>query len=419
MSVPFQNCELGEIAELYDSLHQTPQYAAEGYPMIRVTDIRRGFVNTAGAVRVDEETYRQFSKKHRPQVGDILFSRVGSYGNSAYVSRNEEFCLGQNTVCISPQKSRIEPAFLYCALNSDDLRSQIESLVGGASQGTISLKSIRKLQVPIPPLPVQRRIASILSAYDELIENNQRRIKILEEMARSLYREWFVHFRFPGHNKVKMVPSRLGPIPQDWEICPLGDLVQFKSGFAFKSGTFSADGENRLVTIKNVQDGSFNPECDSRMNERPDHLPPHCILKDGDILLSLTGNVGRVCLVYDGPFFLNQRVAKLAPTESTDRALTYCMFRETAMRVKLEQLSNGVAQQNLSPVLASKMEVARPTRELRERFSALTEAMISRMIQLYSANNNLRRTRDLLLPRLLSGAIELASAGISATQEIA
>jgi type I restriction enzyme S subunit len=218
MSAPFPNCELGEIAELYDSLHQTPQYAAEGYPMIRVTDIRRGFVSTIDAVRVDEETYRQFSKKHRPQVGDILFSRVGSYGNSVYVNRDDDFCLGQNTVCISPQKSRIEPTFLYCALNSDNLRSQIESLVGGASQGTISLKSIRKLQVPIPPIQLQRRIAGILSAYDDLIENNQRRIKILEEMARSLYREWFVLFRFPGHDKVKMVPSTLGPIPKGWEV---------------------------------------------------------------------------------------------------------------------------------------------------------------------------------------------------------
>ncbi len=90
----FQPCDLGEVAELYDSLHQTPQYAEEGHPMIRVTDIRRGFVETKGAVRVDEDTYLQFSKKHKPRTGDILFSRVGSYGNSSYVNRDEAFCLG-------------------------------------------------------------------------------------------------------------------------------------------------------------------------------------------------------------------------------------------------------------------------------------------------------------------------------------
>jgi type I restriction enzyme S subunit len=228
-------------------------------------------------------------------------------------------------------------------------------------------------------------------------------------MARALYREWFVHFRFPGHEKHPRVASPLGDIPQGSEVCALGDLVQFKSGFAFKSGTFTADGEHRLVTIRNVQDGAFNPESDSRMSELPPNLPPYCVLKDGDILLSLTGNVGRVCLVYDGPFLLNQRVSKLAPVEAFDWAMTYCMFREPEMRVKLEQLSNGVAQQNLSPVLASKMEFARPPRELRQRFAAVAEPMVRRIVQLYTTIQNLRRTRDLLLPRLLSDQISLTT----------
>ena len=124
---------------------------------------------------------------------------------------------------------------------------------------------LRTVPVRFPPLPVQRRIAGILSAYDELMENSQRRIRLLEAMARSLYREWFVHFRFPGHEKHPRVASPFGDIPQGWEVCALGDFVQFKSGFAFKSGTFTADGEHRLVTIKNVQDGAFNPESDNRM----------------------------------------------------------------------------------------------------------------------------------------------------------
>jgi type I restriction enzyme S subunit len=226
-------------------------------------------------------------------------------------------------------------------------------------------------------------------------------------MARALYREWFVHFRFPGHESVPRVPSPLGEIPKGWETRSLGEFVQFKSGFAFKSGTFTADGEHRLVTIKNVQDGSFSPESDSRMSELPANLPPYCVLKDGEILLSLTGNIGRVCLVYDGPFLLNQRVSKLAPVDDFDWAMTYCMFRESEMRVKLEQLSNGVAQQNLSPVLAAKMEFVRPPRELRQQFAELAEPMVQRIVQLFSTIQTLRRTRDLLLPRLLSGQIDV------------
>jgi type I restriction enzyme S subunit len=280
----------------------------------------------------------------------------------------------------------------------------------GVAQQHFNVGAAKEMEVTLPPRAEQDRIAGILSAYDELIDNSQRRIRLLEDMARALYREWFVHFRYPGHDSVPRVDSPLGPIPQGWEVCALGDFVQFKSGFAFKSSTFTADGEHRLVTIKNVQDGSFNPESDSRMSELPPNLPPYCVLKNGDILLSLTGNVGRVCLVYDGPFLLNQRVSKLAPVEAFDWAMTYCMFREPEMRVKLEQLSNGVAQQNLSPVLASKMEFARPPRELRQRFASVAEPIVHRIVQLYTANKNLRQTRDLLLPRLLSGHVELASA---------
>ena len=254
---------------------------------------------------------------------------------------------------------------------------------------------------------MQRRIGGILSAYDELMEKSQRRIRLLETMARALYREWFVHFRFPGRETHPRVSSPLGDIPKGWEVGTLGDFVQFKSGFAFKNGTFTADGEHRLVTIKNVQDGSFNPESDDRMNDLPERMPPYCVLNDGDILLSLTGNVGRVCLVYDGPFLLNQRVSKLVPVEGFDWAMAYCVFREATMRVKLEQISNGVAQQNLSPIQAAQIEFVHPPRELRQRFAKLAEPMVRSIAQLYSTIQNLRRTRDLLLPRLLSGHVEL------------
>jgi type I restriction enzyme, S subunit len=388
------------------------QWTNAGMKVINVTNILGdGQIDTANTRRfisLDEfnEKYRHFAVDD----GDIVIASSGNtYGKIGRISA-KDLPVMMNTSVIrlrSADKRRLDHDFLHAFLRSDLFRNQMESFVIGSAQPNFGPSHLKQMMMPLPPLPVQHRISDILSAYDELIENNQRRIKILEAMARSLYREWFILFRFPGHDKVKMVPSLLGPIPQGWEIGLLGDLVQFKSGSAFKSGTFSTDGEYRLVTIKNVQDGSFNPECDSRINEPPDNLPPHCILESGDILLSLTGNVGRTCLVYDSPFLLNQRVAKLVPTQSTDQALTYCMFRETAMRVKLEQLSTGVAQQNLSPVLASKMEVAIPTRELRERFSAVAEAMIKSMVQLYSTNSNLRRTRDLLLPRLLSGQVSV------------
>ena len=355
---------------------------------------------------ISEERFQAILRQTgAPIQGDLLLTSRGTLGAPYIVTKSDRFHFADGNLTWFRNFKGLDSTYLKYYFLSPAGKAELMRCVIGSSQPAYTITALKKITLPLPPLPIQRRIVDILSAYDGLIENNQRRIKILEEMARSLYREWFVLFRFPGHENVKMVPSSLGRIPQGWEIRPLGDFVQFKSGFAFKSGTFSADGEHRLVTIKNVQEGLFNPECDSRMKELPDNLPPHCFLENEDILLSLTGNVGRVCLVYDGPFLLNQRVAKLAPTESMDWTLTYCMFRETDMRVKLEQLSNGVAQQNLSPVLASMMEVAIPSRELRECFSALVDVMIKRVVQFHSAISNLRRTRDLLLPRLLSGEL--------------
>ena len=345
--------------------------------------------------------------KHRLQTGDIVIARTGATtGWAKFIKDPPDAVFASYLVRIKPAAT-VDARFVGFVVESQVYKDFIQQHMGGAAQPNANAQVLTSYAIPCPQLAVQRRIADILSAYEELMENSQRRIRILESMARAIYREWFVHFRFPGHETHPRVASPLGEIPQGWEVCALGNLVQLKPGFAFKSGTFTADGEHRLVTIRNVQDGAFNPESDSRMSELPPNLPPYCVLKDGDILLSLTGNVGRVCLVYDGPFLLNQRVSKLAPAEAFDWAMTYCMFRESEMRVKLEQLSNGAAQQNLSPVLASKMQLVRPPRELRQRFAELAEPMVRSIVRLYSTIQNLRRTRDLLLPRLLSGQVAL------------
>jgi type I restriction enzyme S subunit len=339
--------------------------------------------------------------------GDIVMCEGGEPGRCAIWRDQVPGMMIQKALHRIRPRELLDYRFLYYNLLHIGHAKGFDQYFTGATIKHLPGEKLAKVEVFVPPLAEQKCIAGILSAYDELIENNQRRIKVLETMARNLYREWFVHFRYPGHENTPRISSSLGDIPKGWEVRKLGEIVEFKSGFAFKSGTFTADGEHRLITIKNVQDGAFNPVSESRMNELPERLPEYCILKDGDILLSLTGNVGRVCLVYDGPFLLNQRVSKLAPIEAFDWALTYCMFRESDMRTKLEQLSNGVAQQNLSPIMAARMEFALPPRALREQFSIRATPMIKRGIQLYSQIQNLRKTRDLLLPRLLSGQIPL------------
>jgi type I restriction enzyme S subunit len=374
------------------------------YPFFQTGDIKAAGYHLTDYTQTYSEQGLAQSKLWEP--GTLCITIAANIAESAILGVRG--CFPDSVVGFIPDPTKADVRFVKYYM--DTLKLQMQSISRGTTQDNLSVDKLLTFDFLTPPIPVQQRIAGILSAYDELIENSQRRIKILEAMARGLYREWFVHFRFPGHENHPRVALALGEIPQGWKVRKIGELIQFKSGFAFKSGTFTADGEHRLVTIKNVQDGSFNPESDSRMDALPERLPPYCVLEDGDILLSLTGNVGRVCLVFDGPFLLNQRVAKLVPVSAPDRALTYCMFRDPEMRTRLELLSNGVAQQNLSPVLASQMEFVCPPRHLLLQFSSLAEPILNSVVGLHTKIQNLRRTRDLLLPRLLSGQINVEAA---------
>ena len=163
--------------------------------------------------------------------------------------------MGLNTVCIAPDRRKIIPYFLYCCLNTPSVKQQIDSFVGGASQPTISLRNISLLRIPLSDIAVQRKIATILSAYDDLIENNLRRIKILEEMAQNLYREWFVKFRFPGHQRARFTDSPLGRIPEGWEVAKIKDVADVNTRSVRKEG---GPAEIAYIDIASVSPGSIN-----------------------------------------------------------------------------------------------------------------------------------------------------------------
>lgn len=165
----FENCsqscdikKIIDVADLIDSLHKTPKYADDGFPMVRVTDIKVGELDLSKTKKVDEETFTEFSKRHTPKIGDIVFSRVGSYGVSSIVSTNEKFCLGQNTVFIIP---KINSTFLYYFLNSGYAKKQYDELIDGVTQPTISLKSIKSVLIPLPKAEI---IQKLIIKFDEI-----------------------------------------------------------------------------------------------------------------------------------------------------------------------------------------------------------------------------------------------------------
>ncbi|MDO8571524.1 MAG: restriction endonuclease subunit S, partial [bacterium] len=244
--------------------------------------------------------------------------------------------------------------------------------------------------------------------FDEKIENNSRIIKTLEEMAQAVFKEWFVKFRFPGYKKVEFVDSELGKIPKGWKIGKIKDIVSVISGYPFSSKLYNAKLGLGVVTIKNVQDGKFIIDCNTFIKEEklPSNLNPECRLKDGDIVLSLTGNVGRVCFVYGGEYLLNQRVAKLIPKRSSDFAYCYFLFRQGAMQNYMINMAKGSAQPNLSPVEIAETSLVLSSSDVLDAFSEIARSIYERILNNSNENQKLAVMRDLLLPRLMSGEIK-------------
>ena len=384
-----------------DCPHSTAPDEGNGYPLIRTPNIGFGRFSLDGVHRVSEAVYNERTVRAVPQDNDIILAREAPAGNAAIIKNNLKFCLGQRTVLIRPNPKMVYPDYLVYYLLAPEQQYKLLSKAHGATVAHVNIPDIHSMNVNnLPDLPTQRRIASILSAYDDLIENNRRQIKLLEEAAQRLYREWFVELRFPGHEGVKVMDG----VPEGWMKGTVDNIVKLLSGYPFKSSEYVSSGKYRLITIKNVKDGEFSPDNVDYIDQLPDKVPSHCILTEGDILLSLTGNIGRVCIVNGYNYLLNQRVAKL---QTLHPAYAYCMFRSKEMLNKMTALSNGVAQQNLSPIRAEKIRILIPSSNLLFQFKNIVEPIISQIILLNNQITFACEARDRLLPELMDGEIEV------------
>lgn len=397
----WKKAKLSECCQsISDGDHQAPPKSNKGIPFVTISNIKDNSFDFTNCMHVPQSYYDNLLAKRKPQKGDILYSVVGSFGIPVLIKENVKFTFQRHIAILRPNPHIVEPAYMYYSMLSKAFFLQADAAAIGAAQRTISLGSLQNLTINLPDLPTQRRIASILSAYDDLIENNRRQIKLLEEAAQRLYREWFVELRFPGHESVKVVDG----VPEGWMKGTVDNIVKLLSGYPFKSSEYVSSGKYRLITIKNVKDGEFSPDNVDYIDQLPDKVPSHCILTEGDILLSLTGNIGRVCIVNGYNYLLNQRVAKL---QTLHPAYAYCMFRSKEMLNKMTALSNGVAQQNLSPIRAEKIRILIPSSNLLFQFKNIVEPIISQIILLNNQITFACEARDRLLPELMGREIEV------------
>ena len=319
----------------------------------------------------------------------VIIGRKGSLG-TVYFSA-EDFWPHDTTLWVKDFHGN-DPGFAYYFLQS----MHFERLDAGASNPTLNRNHIHTIPVLWPPLEMQRCIAAILSAYDDLIENCERRIRVLDGMARALYREWFVDFRYPGHEKVPMVESPLGPIPKGWETSPARALGEYVNGYAFKPSDWHAEGLP-IIKIRELKAGVTN-----ETPRYPHQLPSKYGVRHGDLLFSWSADLD----VYIWPneeAWLNQHLFLVVPSASIPRSFAYLALREAMP--KFRALSNGATMKHIKRGALDQVELILPPQRLLKKFESLVASLIAAVGALRRSAQNLRKSRDLLLPRLLSGEL--------------
>ncbi len=405
----FPRVRLGEVADIRGGKRLPAgkdfTTTATSHPYIRARDIGGGRVEIHDPVFLDDVTAQKLAR-YKVRKGDVCLTIVGAnVGEMGVVPPHLDGAnLTENAVKVVTN-GKADQTFLKYALLGDDAMGQMKVLAGGAAQPKLGIYKIETIEFPLPPLPIQHRIAGTLSAYDELIENSQRRIKILESMARALYREWFVHFRFPGHEFVPRVPSPLGEIPMGWEgmfgdIATIGREGISPSDFPrelFEHFSIPAFDDGRTAAVELGETILSNKYC----------IDDTCVL-----LSKLNPRIPRIWL--PAPTGTRRAITStefivLTQKAGFSREFIYakCCSDQFAGHFASLAIGTSTSHQRVKPENLLAMPTTVPDREIVARFTKLLAPMLAKSEQLRAKSQNLRRTRDLLLPRLLSGQIDV------------
>jgi type I restriction enzyme S subunit len=406
MSTTWNTGRLGDVCRVVPGYaFKSSDWQTAGIPVIKIKNITgSNSVDLATTDCVPEGLLTPKLQKFVINDGDILVAMTGATaGKVGRVRTSRKLLLNQRVAKIAPVEA--DPDFIWAVVSSQAYQERFFYLADGAAQPNMSGGQIEGVEIPIPPLPIQRRIAGILSAYDELIENSQRRIKILESMARALYREWFVHFRFPGHESVPRIPSPLGDIPQGWEVKTVPDCVHINPRVAVPR-----DGEKPFVPMGCLSNDSMHiSDIEAREGNSGAKF------QNGDTLFARitpcleNGKTGFVQFLPDSQSvgfgsteFIVLRSRTLTPE------FVYLLARNDEFRgVAIKSMSGATGRQRVQEKCFDDLRIAQPPRALLDRFTLIVSPSFQLTYKLHLQIQNLRRTRDLLLPRLMSGLVKL------------
>ena len=399
------------IRELYDGLydgpHATPKPSDSGPVFLGIRNVTDyGCLDLSEIRHIAEEDYASWTRRVEPRTNDLVFTYEATLNRYALIPPGFRGCLGRRMALIRTNPLKVDVRFLLYYFFTDEWRAVIRrNMLTGATVDRIPLTTFPEFPVRVPPLPIQQRIAGILSAYDELIENSQRRIKILETMARALYREWFVNFRFPGHESVPRVPSSLGEIPQGWEAIAFTEIADVLSGGTPKTGTPEYwDGDIPFFTPRDAPDCFYVEVADKHVTELGLSKCASQLYPPDTVFITARGTVGKVALP-SVPMAMNQSCYALLGKPGVSQRFLFLMTLQQVEYLKTN--TGGATFDTIVVDTFRRMQIAKPPNSLIAAFTRNVDAVFEQVNTLQRQTQNLRRTRDLLLPRLLSGQVDV------------
>ena len=393
-------CEL-----IVDCPHSTANDEGTGYPLIRTPNVGKGRLILDGVHRVPKEVYDVRNARAIPQPGDLILAREAPAGNVALIQDGQQVCLGQRTVLIRPDKTKVYPPYLAYYMLAPYAQHELKSAANGATVAHVNMPKIRGLNIELPEMSEQVRIGNILSAYDDLIATNQKQISLLEEAAQRIYKEWFIDFHFPGYETANIEEG----IPKGWSYQLLPDVFDFVRGKSYSSDELDNSHGTLMVNLKNIRAfGGYKRNEEKRFTG--DYKPSQTLVP-GDVIMGVTDMtqerrlVGHVAMVPDmkETMTFSMDLIKLIP-KSVTRNFLYSTFYYGGFSKQISQLANGVNVLHLKPEAMMSLQMLVPSEDIIYKYDTVFEPYRLRIETLQNQCNMAEEARTRLLPQLMNGA---------------
>jgi len=391
----WQNLNIGSICKkIIDYRGKTPEKVSYGTKLITSKVIKNNrILDNANFEYIRDDKYEEVMRRGKPELFDILFTTEAPLGEVALIKNDEKIAIAQRIILLRANTDKVTPHFLFYSLIGPLGYGRIQQKGTGTTVLGIKNPELKKVILPIPPLPTQRKIAKILSNYDDLIENNLKRIKLLEESARLTYEEWFLRFRIDG-KKLEIDPET--KLPFGWERKNLFDIADVTYGYPFKASQFNSKKEGTpIIRIRNIPSSTTKDYTTEKVGDK-------YVVNSGDLLVGMDGEF-HVNHWSGRQGYLVQRVCNIK-TKNSDIFGYFCEAIKPSIKY-YEATISGATVAHLGKKHLEEIEIVIPDKGFDHNLNKFNN-LLSEKLNLTNQNHFLKEARDILLPRLMTGMID-------------